>query len=40
MHAPTINMYKTYLTNRILEVVIVDQYYVQVKEILQWNDIQ
>jgi hypothetical protein len=40
MHAPTISMYKTYLKDRILEVVTANQHYVQFKEILQQNDIQ
>jgi hypothetical protein len=32
MHATTINMCRTYLKDKILEVVILDQHYVQVKE--------
>jgi hypothetical protein len=40
MHATTISMYKTYLKDRIPEVVTTDQHYVQVKENLQQNDIQ
>jgi len=39
MNVTTINMYMTDLKERILEVVTTDQYYVQVKENLQHNDI-
>jgi hypothetical protein len=40
MHATTISMYMTDLKERILELVIAYQHYVQVKESLQQNDIQ
>jgi len=40
MHAIAISMYTTCLKNRILEAVITDQHYVQVKESLQKNNVQ
>jgi hypothetical protein len=40
MHATTISMYMKDLKDTILEVVIIDQHYVQVKEILQHNNIK
>jgi hypothetical protein len=35
MHATTVSMYNSYLKDKILEVVTIDQHYVQVKERLQ-----
>jgi hypothetical protein len=40
MHSIAISMYMTYLKDRILEVVITHQHHVQVKEILQNNNVQ
>jgi hypothetical protein len=40
MHATTISRCKIDLKDRILEVVTIDQHYVQVKEVLQQNSAQ
>jgi hypothetical protein len=40
MHATTISMYRIDLKYKIIEVVTIDQHYVQVKEILHHNDMQ
>jgi hypothetical protein len=40
MHATSIDMYMTNLKDKILEVVTVDQHYVQVKESLQQSNVQ
>jgi len=40
MNSTTISMYKTYIKDKFLEVVKIDQHYVEVKEGLQQNDLQ
>jgi hypothetical protein len=40
MHATTISMHSSYLKRKILDVVVTDQHYLQVKEILQQEDVQ
>jgi hypothetical protein len=39
MHATSISMYKTYLKERIIWVITIDQHYLQVNESLQHNDV-
>jgi hypothetical protein len=40
MHATTISMHQSYLKSRILNVVVTDQHYLQVKESLQQENVQ
>jgi hypothetical protein len=40
MHATTVSMYQSNLKSRILDVVVTDQHYLQVKENLQHGDVQ
>jgi hypothetical protein len=40
MHATTVSMHQSDLKRRILDVVVTDQHYLQVKESLQQGDVQ